>query len=378
MRVSPRGRWQATKLLILALFAAIAIILGDNTNSFASTVDWWGTYIGSNGIEPSPKPTPIAGLPSNISRIDASNSSDYALANGHVYAWGDNQYFQLGNGTKTASAKAIEVTVPAANSLGEAKNEGIAIDTHNNGWVWGQNKEGSLCTRKSPVKEPIKTTENVVAVQGAQNHTIWITTSGHVEGCGTNKLGELGLGSNISQTDSPVEIPSLEHIVEVSAGCHSSLARTSNGQVYAWGLNRYGEAGQGTETEAVYTPAKVPLPEAAVQISAGGDLENGADLAILADGQIYGWGQNGSGQADPYRDAKHILTPIPTGILANEAVTGGSNSFYRSTSILYGWGSATKYDLGTGSAKNQEPFPLLSNVKQTSATAANAIAVIEG
>ena len=85
-------------------------------------------------------------------------------------------------------------------------------------------------------------------------------------------------------------------ISQISAGSDHSLALDSEGQIYAWGYNYYGQLGNG-DTTSSNTPVKVDTSgvlagKTISQISAGSNHS----LALDSEGQIYAWGGNYVGQ----------------------------------------------------------------------------------
>ncbi len=79
-------------------------------------------------------------------------------------------------------------------------------------------------------------------------------------GWGANGFGQLGNGSTTG-SDLPVDamVPPGAHVQAIGAGCDDSYARTTGGQVLAWGYNGDGELGNGTTTSSD-TPVTVGLP----------------------------------------------------------------------------------------------------------------------
>ena len=110
-----------------------------------------------------------------------------------------------------------------------------------------------------------------------------------VEEVGSDLVGPEGVGR-------------LTDIVAISAepsarGLHV-MALRSDGTVWSWGVDDYGQLGNGKSEELDNLPSEVVGPdgmghlEDVVSISAGG----GFSMARLADGSIWAWGENNSGQ----------------------------------------------------------------------------------
>ncbi|MGA2321029.1 MAG: hypothetical protein ABSG95_09870 [Solirubrobacteraceae bacterium] len=234
----------------------------------------------------------MPGLANGVVAIAASDSASYVLISGSVYAWGGGGGGQLGDSRSESSPTPVKVMFPAGVSIvaiGEAKNDGYAIDSTGQGWAWGANSKGALCLGGSEGKvtmpEKVPGMTDAVAVQGGGKHVLWLLANGTVETCGTNAHGELGLGSGVSADRVPGAVPGLAHVVEISAGNVSSAARESSGAVYVWGGNEQGQVGIGSETPAVYEPAHVALPGAASEISCGGDLARNGSVLALGSGE---------------------------------------------------------------------------------------------
>jgi hypothetical protein len=71
------------------------------------------------------------------------------VASGSVWAWGDNDRGQPGNGTRTNSEVPLHVEVPKGVSFVTVSSEGYtsyAIDRSDRLWAWGDNKSGQLGT----------------------------------------------------------------------------------------------------------------------------------------------------------------------------------------------------------------------------------------
>jgi alpha-tubulin suppressor-like RCC1 family protein len=365
------------------LLAVAAMCMFVSVADAASSVDHWGTYLnGEKGTLM--RPTVLPAL-TGVSTIDASNSSGYAIKEGHVEAWGNNARGQLGDGLTANSLEApVRVHLPegvTAVSLGEARNTGIAIDSSGHAYGWGEAGLGDLC--RGGVKQltpvPIPGLSGLVQVQGGENHTLWLTSAGKVYGCGSNEHGELGLGESIERVTTATLIPGLPaNVVEVSAGSRSSAVRTSDGRVFTFGDNVHGQECVGSTAPYIYQPHEVTLPAKARQISAGGDLlDNGSLLILTVTNELIGCGDDEAGQLGD-RSLEDKRSPVATGLHFKTAVTGGAESFgLTETGELFGWGSASVGALGNGrfSGRVLKPELTLTGVSSISATAVSAVAI---
>ena len=358
----------------------------------SGSVARWGDYFGAHGTIQR-KPNGVAGL-ANVVAIGASNSSNYALecaggtsscpTDGMVMAWGDGGVGQLGGGVfPNSQGTAHQVLFPTGVnivSIGEAKNEGFAVDSTGQGWGWGANGKGSLCIGSSsvtgaPVKIPGLT--DVTAVQGGQDHVLWLLADGNVMACGENGFGQLGTGTTKSSMV-PVPVVGLSHIVEITAGNTSSGALDSTGHVYMWGFNREGQIGVGSQ-RFVSTPTKVALPLPAVSLSAGGDaVGNGHTIAVLNDHSVYAWGDDSNGQlgdGQTKNEFSPVKVDVPTGVTFESAVAGGIHSLALDTKgNVYAWGAGTRGQLGAGSLRQSlSPVKVDTGVDMISATALDSL-----
>jgi alpha-tubulin suppressor-like RCC1 family protein len=152
---------------------------------------------------------------------------------------------------------------------------------------------------------------------------------------GQGNDGQLGVGSTAnSSVPLPVALPGGVTPIAVSEGYGTSLAVGSDGRVYAWGANQFGQLGDGTTAES-RTPEPVSLPGgvAATAVSEG----RGTSLALGADGRVYAWGLNQAGQRGG-------------GATKRTAVSAGSG-FYLALDAgggVYAWGANQYGQLGDG------------------------------
>jgi alpha-tubulin suppressor-like RCC1 family protein len=93
------------------------------------------------------------------------------------------------------------------------------------------------------------------AVAGGTSHTLVLrTTDGTVWAFGLNSDGQLG-DNTTTQRKTPIQVTSLSGVVAVAAGAKHSLALTTTGTLYAWGDNYYGQLGNGNNIDQKCTGA---------------------------------------------------------------------------------------------------------------------------
>lgn len=89
--------------------------------------------------------------------------------------------------------------------------------------------------------------------------SICLTSDGHIVTCGTGNKGELGLGEGVTQAATPRVIPDFPaqgtRVEWLAASMSHAVAVLSNGDVYGWGAGRKGQLGP--PAEIVWSPRKI-------------------------------------------------------------------------------------------------------------------------
>ena len=108
-----------------------------------------------------------------------------------------------------------------------------------------------------------------------------------------------------------------------AAGGDHTLVAGSNGVLYAWGLGTDGQLGNGTTTSSS-TPVQVSLPSGVVPVAlAAGDDHS---LALGSNGTLYAWGYNGFGQlgnGTTTNEDTPVAVDFPAGVTAT-AISAGT------------------------------------------------------
>ena len=131
-------------------------------------------------------------------------------------------------------------------------------------------------------------------------------------------------------------------------------ALTADGTYYDWGYDGAGQLGNGTVNKASGTPAQVPLPDAVAQVAQGGSAAaNGQTIVMLADGSLYGWGNDNWAQLGTGTTAAAVPSPVrfsaPAAVTYATLASGGATSYAIDTAgNVWAWGDGQAGQTGTG------------------------------
>lgn len=276
-------------------------------------------------------------------------------------AWGYNHRGQLGDGSLQNAALPVKVRLPGRVKIASVRAgcyDSLALSAAGQVYAWGDNSYGQLgdgttSTRTAPVRVKLPKGADVTAVRAGCWDNLALTASGRVYAWGKNDLGELGDGSHLDRHH-PVQVRLSRgiRIRAISAGCDHSLAITSAGRVLAWGDNQYGQLGSGTTTSSD-VPIRVRLPSGATaKITAAGCYHS---IAMTSAG-LFGWGLNASGQlGDGTTTGSDV--PIPISIVRRGPPIGRPVSLFAgcyhtlvlfSRGVILAWGYNADGQLGNG------------------------------
>lgn len=174
-------------------------------------------------------------------------------------------------------------------------------------YSWGSNSDFQLgrqvdaptdaITPSAMLNLPLRT--KIESVACGWKHSLFTTSQGQVFACGRGRHGELGLGGSrlIAESLTQVEALQGEFVQHVFCGWQHSLFLTSNGHVFVCGSNRHGQLASGTSAKVNPLPLQVMLADSgeslvAAQVDVGWHFA----LCLTTAGELLAWGKGSHGQ----------------------------------------------------------------------------------
>jgi alpha-tubulin suppressor-like RCC1 family protein len=340
-------------LVVLGTTALLQVVGADTAAAATSTPALFGW-----GVTPT-----LQSLPGDVTAtaVAADSSDGFAIgSDGNLYAWGyssfSNSLGGLGDGNTTNSFTPVAVSLPSGVSptaIATAgtgfpfSSSGYAIGSDGSLYAWGYNADGELgdgtttgpdnCNNgggpvacsTTPIKVALPTGVTPKAIATTSGSAYAIGSDGHLYAWGYNGSGELGDGTTTS-SDTPVvvSLPSGVTPTAIAGGEYGdAYAIGSDGHLYAWGDNIFGELGDGNDTgpdlcampNPIGPPLQEPCSTVPVQVSlpsgvtptaiAGGGPHDG--YAIGSDGHLYAWGYNADGELGDGTNTGPDLCTVP-------------------------------------------------------------------
>jgi len=279
--------------------------------------------------------------------------------NNSLWTWGRNNHGQLGIGNTVNQQIPVDIAAGGWSEVVTCNTQTIALKTDGTLWGWGRNARGQLGTNNTiSVDSPVQTISggtNWIQIATGYQQSAGIKSDGTLWLWGRNSEGQLGNGANID-VSSPIQTISSGtnwkqiYLCDPSAIGSYAIGVKSDGTLWTWGTNNYGQLGDGTNTSR----------SSPVQTIAGGtnwdwstNRRSSAGrftaYAIKTDGTLWAWG-NGSGGALGDNTGISKNSPVQT-------ISGGNNwrqvagGNYNASAIktdgrLWSWGNNGYGQLG--------------------------------
>jgi alpha-tubulin suppressor-like RCC1 family protein len=347
-----------------------------------------------------------------------------ACTTGCVYGIGTDSYGRLGNATTTDTSQTATRAfgVSYVTAVSGSDFNGYALRSDGTVWSWGINAGGALGNGKagsanvpglnlsyfsSAVPVQVSGLSNVIAIAGSHA----LRSDGTVWSWGSNYMWELGDGNkdDTAVAKVPVQVTGLTGVVAIAEAIGSGYALKSDGTVWSWGQNIFGELGTGTSGNDTVCSANggvspvEPNCASAVPVQVAGltgvtaigiaraaksdgtvwrwgprnfsnqdnapvlmsgisnvkqfaTAEVRTDYALLADGTVRAWGYNnngswGDGESCAPGATCYTDTPVTvSGLSGVTAISAGLTAAYalRSDGTMVAWGGGQNGELGNG------------------------------
>ena len=229
--------------------------------------------------------------------INANGRTNFAITNdGSLWAWGENKYGQLGDGTKENRLTPVKIMEDAV-SVSAGPSSGFAIKKDNSLWAWGVQFLGEKGTEE--YLKPVKIMDDVIGISEGQGHDLILKKDKSLWGYGYNDFGQLGelQGERFSTSQKIAN-----NVKEAVAGGNHSVILKTDGSVWTFGNNEKGALGDGTRTDND-TPNKVL--DGMKKVYAG----NASSFALSEDNTLWFWGSTYGDMIGGYQI--HHFTPFP-------------------------------------------------------------------
>lgn len=234
-----------------------------------------------------------------------ANHSCILFTDGQISCWGDNEYGQLGDGTKiNKNSPAIVSGITNAKNISLGQDHSCALLEDSTIKCWGKNTNGQLGNDTiidSAFPVIVSEISNVKSISLGANHSCALLSNEKISCWGANKFGQLGDGTTIDRKK-PTPVLKVEDIKSISLGFYHSCALSKTEEdIFCWGLNGTGQLGlekdernnviiDDAETNILKTPVEISYDLVFQKISLGG-----RHTCVLAtDGNAYCWGHGSS------------------------------------------------------------------------------------
>ena len=244
---------------------------------------------------------------------------------GHVWAWGDNEYNQLGRGSDAR----FQDYEPVQVRLRVSKLTNLGDEVITKEYVKDL-PDGSTLIQTYTERDKI------VSVSAGEHFAMALSLSGYVYSWGSNQEGQLGNGNRkqestnyalwVSKGKSPSNTNHMREVVSIAAGGASAAVLFSNGTLFSFGDNTYGQLGDGSVNRR-YSAVKVEAGDASSY------LPNGESTGLP--------GVNPNDKEDSYLN-KVVAVAVGsahTAAIALNVYKGVSDETYRVNPGLYAWGN---------------------------------------
>ncbi|PXY81119.1 hypothetical protein DKK72_00740, partial [Bifidobacterium indicum] len=292
-----------------------------------------------------------------FAQVSAGQSHSLAVgSDGNLYAWGNNQNGQLGDGTTTNQTASTMATTPAGKRFVQVAAGGshsMALDRDGTVWTWGSNEKGQLGrtpddsnSAGKPGQAATPAGVTFIAVSAGADHSTALDRDGNIWTWGSDQSRQLGSSASGS-TPTGVGVPEAA-FASVSAGARHSIGLDANGTAWTWGGR---DTTSNTNDDDLtghtdYRPGPMDTTLRFTAVSAGTDHSMG----VTRDGTVHTWGHNENGQlgrTPTNAEPAGRPGPVPGVTGATGVSAGRTHSTALTGSGAWAWGGNQYGQLGT-------------------------------
>ena len=231
--------------------------------------------------------------------------------NGEIYTWGRNSEYQLGNGKRKNLQEPYKVELENIVQIACGGKFSIALDADGQLWGWGDNEHYQLSPeKKATIPTPIRIDTgdiDIAYIDACGGSIVLLDTEGTLWTWGRNDFHQLGYNTKGKPTKEPQAVPLPLPVTYVAAYSSQTYAILTDGSLWSWGNNSYGQLGQGFRSSSTEGVLPAQVWDSDVVLVQGGSL---FCVAMLEDGTVLTagiskFGQQGEGTSQ----SKYTLAP---------------------------------------------------------------------
>lgn len=300
----------------------------------------WGTNfygnLGDNTVTSRSSPVQVVGGHSFVEAFCGYQCSIGLKASGQAWTWGRNDFGQAGNQQYYTSYSSPVQVVGNHSFIAVFMASQTCFGLKDNGqvWGWGRNQEAQIGNNSTgDAVSPVQVVGNHVFIDIKTNgsSSMGLKANGEVWSWGVNNWGQLG-HNTLTNTSSPVKVignHSFESICMDYNG--ASYGIKSDGRIWAWGVSSYGELGTGAFNTSYSSPVQVVGSHSFISMYSGNKLAR----ALKADGSVWSWGLNDYGQCGNGVTGSSYNSPVQ--VIGNHSFTKLMSGMSIKTNVSGAW-----------------------------------------
>ena len=237
-----------------------------------------------------------------------NGNSSFEIRGGALWACGKNDHGQLGDGTTTDRNSPVQVgTDTKWVSVAGGALHTVALKSDGTLWAWGmkdygQLGDGTTVDKNAPVQ--VGTDTKWVSLSKGTQYTLALKSDGTLWAWGRNDYGQLGDGTTVDR-HTPVQIGTDTKWASIASGRLHNIALKSDGTLWTWGWDIWEQLGNGPGRNDVNVPTRIGTDNQWTQVGAGDDHS----LALKSNGTLWAWGRNDYGQLG---NGTTTMSDVPT------------------------------------------------------------------